>query len=336
MNHYRHNTLTALSSSLLVVTSLTLFACSDDVGGELGRAGLNQGSGEPSDGDRQTLGPIDSSTTIDEASSDGDATLTLTPVEGGGSQDVSDAGVGQASSDDDGTISIGGDGSTTTLTPSGNGNGGSTTITTGGDDDPLIFAPDGDEATSAGGPVIAGAGEPDAGGNAGSIVVRSANGSGCAGQKATVTSVAADLSSFTIHIDGYETELGDDISKSRLNCLFMIDIEPPLGKTYAVTAASMSGEANLLAGATARAMNSYFYQGSGDVTSEFVERIPGGRGAWSTDGVFAPEQVQFAPCQDPLLLLNTSVALSGSRQAGVSTVSVDGDITVKLALAACE
>jgi hypothetical protein len=166
------------------------------------------------------------------------------------------------------------------------------------------------------------------------VNIRATNGSGCAGQTATVSSVAE--SSFTIRFGGYTARLGADLSLARRNCVFGIEIEPPPGMTYAVTGVRQSGEASLERGATARSFATYFYQGVSQ-TSAVSENIPGAAGNWSTDGAFAESQVQFAPCGlERLLLLNTSVALNGPDGAESSRISVDPEITVQLALAKCE
>lgn len=168
------------------------------------------------------------------------------------------------------------------------------------------------------------------------VQVLSANGSGCAGQTAIVTSVADDLSAFTLRFGGYTLETSPERPFARENCVFMIDVDPPAGMTYAVTAVPLSGSAELQSGATARAGTTYSYQGESE-TAVVTEDVPSGASEWRTPGELAPDQVLAAPCDaERLLILNTSVVLDARNGGAASTISVNPDLRVELVLAACE
>jgi hypothetical protein len=168
------------------------------------------------------------------------------------------------------------------------------------------------------------------------VRILATNGSGCAGQTASVGSVADDLSSFSIRFGGYTAVQSEELRVARLNCIFAIDVDVPPGMTYAVTSVPFGGEAVLQDGAKGRAAIQYFYQGASQ-TSGFGENIPEGVGDWSTAGAFAPDQVQFAPCgAKRLLLLNTSVVVNGELDGTPSSMSVDPLLAVHLQWAACQ
>lgn len=191
--------------------------------------------------------------------------------------------------------------------------------------------------------VVGNAGADDGAGHGGAlgsqdprVQVLSANGSGCAGQTAIVTSVADDLSAFTLRFGGYTLETSAERPFARENCVFMIDVDPPAGMTYAVTALPLSGRADLQSGATGRAGTTYSYQGESE-TAVVTEDVPSGASEWRTPGELAPDQVLAAPCDaERLLILNTSVVLDARNGGAASTISVNPDLRVELVLAACE
>lgn len=169
------------------------------------------------------------------------------------------------------------------------------------------------------------------------VRIVAASGSGCAEQTPSASYLTpTDASSFKLGFSGYTAAQGPDANLARAHCAFAIDIEPPPGMTYAVTQVSLGGKVELQDSAMARATVQYFYQGVPRIAS-FDEIIKPGSDGWQTSGAFAPDDVQRAPCGgEGLLFLDTSVLIIGELDAAPSRVSVNPELTVRLALAACE
>jgi hypothetical protein len=169
------------------------------------------------------------------------------------------------------------------------------------------------------------------------VRVVATSGPGCAEQKASVGHPQpTDASAFNVHFSGYSAAQGPDNNLAQAHCVFAIDIQPPPGMTYAVTQVSLGGKVELQPPAMARAAVQYFYQGVPRISS-FERIIRPSSDGWQTPGVFAPDDVQHAPCGgERLLFLNTSLVVIGELDAMTSRVSVDPALTVRLALAACE
>jgi uncharacterized protein DUF4360 len=169
------------------------------------------------------------------------------------------------------------------------------------------------------------------------VRIVAASGSGCAEQTASVgRAPTPDASSFSVRFSGYTAAQGPDAHLARAHCAFAIAIEPPSGMTYAVTQVHLGGKVELHERAMARATVQYFYQGVPRIAS--LDKIikPSSEG-WQTPGAFAPDDVQLAPCGGGgLLFLDTSMVVMGELDAATSRVSVDPELTVRLALAACE
>jgi hypothetical protein len=167
--------------------------------------------------------------------------------------------------------------------------------------------------------------------------VVAASGPGCAGRQPSIGHpLPDDASGFNVRFGGYSATQGPDTHRTQSHCAFAIDIQAPPGMTYAVTQVLLGGKVELQSRAMARAAVQYFYQGVPRISS-FEKTIKPGSDGWHTPGAFAPNQVQFAPCGgEGLLFLNTSMLVVGELDGATSRVSVDPELTVRLALAACE
>jgi uncharacterized protein DUF4360 len=162
------------------------------------------------------------------------------------------------------------------------------------------------------------------------------SGSGCAEQTPSVSPATRDASSFDVRFSGYTAAQGPDAHLASAHCAFAIEVRPPPGMTYAVTQVRLGGKVELRDRAMARATVQYFYQGVPRIAS--LDKIikPSADG-WQTAGAFAPDDVQLAPCSgEGLLFLDTSMVVVGELDAATSRVSVDPELNVRLALAACE
>ncbi|HET9954005.1 MAG TPA: DUF4360 domain-containing protein [Polyangiaceae bacterium] len=166
----------------------------------------------------------------------------------------------------------------------------------------------------------------------------SANGSGCPGGPATLVP-GATPEAFTLKFPSYSTSLGGGagVAERRRNCQMLLNVTPPMGYTFTVASASLSGSANLSSGVTARAMVSYHFTGEPE-TGLSTYQIPSAGGKWSTTGVFAAETLAYAPCDSQrFLAVNTSIALSGQDDPAVkSTAALDPGTTVQLQLRKCQ
>jgi hypothetical protein len=169
------------------------------------------------------------------------------------------------------------------------------------------------------------------------VRIVAASGSGCPGQTPSVGGPPApDASSFDVRFSGYAVAQGPDTNLARAHCAFAIEIRPPSGMTYAVTQVRLGGKVELQERAMARATVQYFYQGVSRIAS--LDKIikPSSDG-WQTPGAFAPDGVELAPCGgEGLLFLDTSLVVMGELDVATSRVSVGPELTVQLALAACE
>ena len=317
MKHHSKHTLNAAVSAGLWLSLFAAPACSDALSGAP--------EGSLAETEASQLAPSDEATTrivlsgsadveLDADDADDSGSVTLTPREDGS-----------------GTVTLtpseGGSGSVT-LTPGGGGSG--SVILTPGEDDSGSVVLGGDAGVSLLGSSPSGTGSANS-----RVRVVATNGSGCAGREATVSAVADDLSSFSISFGGYTAALGPDRTIQRQNCIFAIEVDPPPGMTYAVTHVPLSGQASLQEDATGRIAIQYFYQGE-PLTSGTGADIPTTVGRWSTDGAFAADQVQSAPCgPERALLLNTSAVVNGEVGETPSSVTVDPVFSVQLALSAC-
>jgi hypothetical protein len=164
-----------------------------------------------------------------------------------------------------------------------------------------------------------------------------ASGSGCADQTPSVSrSLPTDASSFNLRFGGYTAAQGPDAHLARAHCAFAIDVEPPPGMTYAVTQVRLGGKVELEERAMARATVQYFYQGVPRI-ARLDKVIKPSSDGWQTPGAFTPDDVELAPCGgEGLLFLDTSLVVMGELDAATSRVSVGPELTVQLALAACE
>ncbi|HYQ02359.1 MAG TPA: DUF4360 domain-containing protein [Polyangiaceae bacterium] len=167
-----------------------------------------------------------------------------------------------------------------------------------------------------------------------SAKILSVNGSGCPSGSATITATTAD--SLTLNIPAYSARLGGeaDSTHKRQNCLLVFDVDVPVGFTYAVTSASLSGTAALPVGASASATTQYFFAGGAESVSN-TQPINGDTSGWTSPGVFPPASLVYAPCDAPSFLsFNTSLMLTGESDVE-STISLDPSVTLKFALKKC-
>ena len=309
MNHHLKNTVNAALSASLWLSIVAAAACGDALDLDPLRAEAQEKEAALSA--QVTRSVLSGSSAVDAPSADEGATLTL-----GDSSSVISV------SDPDDASSV--------ITTSGGGSASVSITPGGGGSRPVVLTGPPD----AGAPALVS--PPTNVGSADSRVrVVATNGSGCAGQEATVSAVADDLSSFSISFGGYTAVLGDDLALKRRNCIFAIEIDPPPGMTYAVTAVPLSGQANLNDGATGRIATQYFYQGVSRTSGTGAD-IPTTIGGWATDGAFAADQVQSAPCGvERALIVNTSALVNGEAGDLPSSVTVDPVVDVELSLSAC-
>ena len=323
MNHHLKNTVNAALSASLWLSIVAAAACGDAL--DLDSLRTEAQEKEAALSAQVTRSVLSGASVADAPSADEGATLTLGGGDSSSVISVSDA------EDASSVISVSdAEDASSVITTSGGGSASVSITAGGGGSRPVILT----------GPPDAGAAAlvlpPTNVGSANSRVrVVATNGSGCAGQEATVSAVADDLSSFSISFGGYTAVLGDDLALQRRNCIFAIEIDPPPGMTYAVTAVPMSGQANLNDGATGRIATQYFYQGVSQTSGTGAD-IPTTIGGWTTDGAFAADQVQSAPCGvERALIVNTSALVNGEAGDLPSSVTVDPVVDVELSLSAC-
>lgn len=162
-----------------------------------------------------------------------------------------------------------------------------------------------------------------------SVEIVAVNGSGCPNGHATVSSVASDLSSFTVDFAGYSA------SRLRRNCIFGINVAAPPGYTYAVTNVPASGEYNLQPQAVGYFDAYYYFMGMPGTATTQELITDDSSDAWSTQGAFDAEELVYAPCNTTrYLFLNTALRVSGDS-SGASSVSMDPTFTVQLAWKKC-
>jgi hypothetical protein len=163
----------------------------------------------------------------------------------------------------------------------------------------------------------------------------SVNGSGCPSGNATITATTAD--SLTLSIPAYSAKLGGeaDPTQRRQNCMLVFEVDVPVGYTYTVASASLSGSASLPAGVSGSAVTQYFFTGGGESVSN-TQPITGDASKWTTPGVFPPASLVQAPCDAPSFLsFNTSLALTGDSDVA-SSISLDPSVTLKFVLTKCQ
>jgi Domain of unknown function (DUF4360) len=155
------------------------------------------------------------------------------------------------------------------------------------------------------------------------------SGSGCPRGQGTISSIAPDLSSFTVDFAGYSA------SRLRRNCMFLFNVQAPAGYTYAVAEVPVSGDYNLAANATGYFDAYYYFTGMADTATTQEVITNDGSGAWSSAGFFAPEERVFAPCNaSRSLAVNTALRVTGDS-SGVSNLAIDPSFTVALQWKRC-
>ena len=168
-----------------------------------------------------------------------------------------------------------------------------------------------------------------------SAKVLSVNGSGCPSGSATITATTAD--SLTLSIPAYSAKLGGEAAPAymRQNCMVVFEVDVPVGFTYAVASASLSGTAALPAGVSGSAVTQYFFTGSRESVSN-TQPINGDTSKWTAPGVFPSASLVDAPCGAPSYLsFNTALMISGQSDAE-STISLDPSVTLKFVLKKCQ
>jgi hypothetical protein len=161
------------------------------------------------------------------------------------------------------------------------------------------------------------------------------NGSGCPNGSATITATTAD--SLTLSVPAYSAKLGGeaDFTDRRRNCLLVFEVDVPVGYTYAVASASLSGSAALPAGVSGSATTQYSFAGASETVS-LTQPINGDTSKWTAPGVFPSASLVDAPCDAPSLLsFNTALLLTGESDAE-STISLDPSVTLKFVLKKCQ
>lgn len=162
-----------------------------------------------------------------------------------------------------------------------------------------------------------------------SVEILAVNGSGCPRGQATVSSVASDLSSFTVDFAGYSA------SRVRRNCMFSFNVAAPPGYTYAVTNIPVSGDYNLQPNAVGYFDAYYYFMGMSETATTQEVITNDGSNFWSTQGAFDADELSFAPCNTTRYLnLNTSLRVSGDS-SGASSITMDPTFTVQLAWKKC-
>lgn len=157
-------------------------------------------------------------------------------------------------------------------------------------------------------------------------------GSGCpAGSVAS--KVSADRATFTLLFDSFVAEIGRNVplSQSRKTCMLSVDLDFPIGWSYAVDTVEMQGYADLNPGVRADISAAYYFQGS-VATARLGSSLygPSSRDYLIRDALGASAMV-WSPCgMQRALNVQYSIRLSGTGGSGLLTMDSPIDSNPKL------
>jgi hypothetical protein len=158
------------------------------------------------------------------------------------------------------------------------------------------------------------------------VDVNTVNGSGCAGNTATVRE-NSDNTGFHIAYSAFIARDGGSAAPTafRKNCQVNLSIHIPQGFTIAIARADYQGRLSLAADATALHRTNYYFQGDAD--NNYVDHTFTGQASGTWHSIDAVAALVYAPCgQTVNLNVNTELRVnSADALSWISMRSSEGD-----------